>query len=374
MSATKPGRLGYLDWLRGLTVLVMIEAHTFDSWAQVSERTRPAYGRLMLLGGMAAPLFLFLAGVAVALAGASHLRRGRTIADASRRVQRRGWQIFVYAFLFRLQSYVLGGLAAPWSLLKVDILNVMGPSIAATAALWGCAVRRPVRAALLSAATLALLVGTPWIRQLPALAVLPDPVEAYLRPPPGAGTFTFLPWSGFVLAGGILGLALDGASTSPWWRAGRLHAAIALAGAALIALGVWAAGRPALLPGAHFWTTSPTFFSVRLGVMLLLVAASWLWEARPWRVWRTSPTELIGVGSLFVYWVHVELVYGFASRQIRHQLTLEQCAVAWAGFSLAMYALLLGWNASGPTRGWVKSETIKLFNSATWNQRSVLGR
>ncbi len=374
MSARKPGRLGYLDWLRGLTVLIMIEAHTFDAWTQLSERSRPAYSRLMLLGGMAAPLFLFLAGVAVALAGAAHLRRGRTVREAATRVEHRGWQIFGYAFLFRLQSYALGGFAAPASVLRVDILNVMGPSIAATAALWGAASRRSVRAILLCAATLALIGCTPWIRQLPGLAVLPGPIEAYLRPAPGAGTFTLLPWSGFVLAGGVLGLALDGASSSRWWRPGRVHAALALTGGALIGLGIWSAGRPILFPGAQFWTTSPTFFGIRLGAMIVLVAASWLWEARPWRLWRTSPVALLGVGSLFVYWVHVELVYGVASRSIRHQLTLEQCAMAWAGFSLAMYALLLGWNASGPTRSWLKGEVAKLFDSITWQERSAVGR
>jgi hypothetical protein len=28
----RSSRLAYLDWLRGVTVLVMIEAHTFDAW------------------------------------------------------------------------------------------------------------------------------------------------------------------------------------------------------------------------------------------------------------------------------------------------------------------------------------------------------
>ena len=67
----------------------------------------------------------------------------------------------------------------------------------------------------------------------------------------------------------------------------------------------------------------------------------------------------LGVGSLFVYWVHVELVYGFATRPLRRNLTLEQCAVAWAAFSLAMYALLLSWNASRPTRHRLREEARK---------------
>jgi hypothetical protein len=58
----------------------------------------------------------------------------------------------------------------------------------------------------------------------------------------------------------------------------------------------------------------------------------------------------MGLGSLFVYWVHVELVYGGAGRPLRQQLTLEQGVVAWLTLSVLMYLLLLGWNWSRTTR------------------------
>ena len=364
--STSSGRIRYLDWLRGLTVLIMIQAHTFDAWTLATERIRPGFGRLTLLAGMAAPLFLFLAGVAASLSGAAHMRRGSSRQEAARKVERRGWQLFFYAFLIRIQSYVLGGFVAPHSLLKVDILNVMGPAMSATAALWGAAGTRWRQGAVLVAATLALLGVTPWLRQTPLVASLPDPIEWYIRPPAGQGTFTLLPWAGFVLAGGVLGVGLDGATRSAW-RPRRLQATIGAVGAGLIALGVLTATQPALFSGAYFWTTSPTFFAVRVGLMLLLVVAAWAWESRPWRRNHSpSPFEVLGLGSLFVYWVHVELVYGGAGRPLRHSLTLEQCGLAWAGFSLGLYALLLGWNQSRPTRLWLAEEAIKLLKSDSW--------
>ena len=61
------GRLAYLDWLRGLAVLVMIEAHTLDAWTRAPDRQSFGYGVAMVIGGMGAPLFLFLAGIAVSL-------------------------------------------------------------------------------------------------------------------------------------------------------------------------------------------------------------------------------------------------------------------------------------------------------------------
>ena len=354
-------RLGYLDWLRGLTVLVMIQAHSFDAWSRPEEKARAAYGWVVVLGGMAAPGFLFMAGMAVALAAAARMRRGASAADAARQVERRGWQIFAYAFLFRLQSFVLGGFHNAGGLLKVDILNVMGPAIVATAAAWRAGGGRWRRAALLTAATVAVALATPAVRGAEGLASLPDPVEWYLRPDPGKGTFTLFPWAGFVLAGGVLGLALDGARQ---WRSGPTQAMIAAAGALLGALAYLASFQPPVFPSARFWTTSPAFFGLRVGLLVCLVPLAWLWSVRRWpRLMAGSPLETMGVGSLFVYWVHVELVYGVAGRPLRGALTLEAALLAWILLSLIMFVLLLGWNRLRPLRGRLRDKARNALDS-----------
>ena len=46
----------------------MIEAHTIDAWTRASDKHAPLFRDLTILGGFAAPLFLWLAGVAVASA------------------------------------------------------------------------------------------------------------------------------------------------------------------------------------------------------------------------------------------------------------------------------------------------------------------
>jgi uncharacterized membrane protein len=95
-------RRGYLDWLRGIAVLIMIEAHTLDSWTVVDDRSNTAYRWAILVGGFGAPIFLFLAGIALALASGARLRTTASPAQAAARMRRRGWQIFALAFLFRL--------------------------------------------------------------------------------------------------------------------------------------------------------------------------------------------------------------------------------------------------------------------------------
>ena len=55
--------------------------------------------------------------------------------------------------------------------------------------------------------------------------------------------------------------------------------------------------------------TSPHYFLVRLGCVLLMLYAAYKWSTRPGaRNW--SPLIVLGQASLLVYWIHVELVYG----------------------------------------------------------------
>ena len=183
------GRLGYLDWLRGLTVLVMIEAHAFDAWTLPHEKARAAYGWLMVLGGMAAPAFLFMAGIAVALGAAAQMRRGRSPAEAARLVERRGWQIFLYAFLFRLQSYALGGFSNAAGLLKVDILNIMGPAIVAAACVWRLPGTRLRRALVLAAAAALISMSTPAIRDAGLAVGVAGPARVVFQARPRQGHF-----------------------------------------------------------------------------------------------------------------------------------------------------------------------------------------
>src|SRR5215475_1757713 len=67
-SAAKTAtRLQYLDWMRGLAVVLMIETHVFDSFLAERYRSSEWYWLSQFLGGMPAPMFLFLLGVSLAL-------------------------------------------------------------------------------------------------------------------------------------------------------------------------------------------------------------------------------------------------------------------------------------------------------------------
>ena len=135
---TQPRRT-YIDWARALAVLVMMEAHVFDAWTRAADKKTTAYGYAMVLGGFAAPMFLWLAGVSLVLSAAAVARRQGSRAAAVSAVSRRGLEIFVLAFLFRLQAFVLSPGSHTVTLFRVDILNIMGPGIVGAGVVWGLA-------------------------------------------------------------------------------------------------------------------------------------------------------------------------------------------------------------------------------------------
>jgi uncharacterized membrane protein len=327
-------RRGYLDWLRGVGVLIMIEAHTLDAWTRIDER-HTAFAWAMVLGGFGAPIFLFLAGIALALAAGWRLRKDRPPAEVAALARKRGRQVLGLAFLFRLQSWVISGGEIERTLLKVDILNVMGIAMLAGALLWGLGRGRWSRAVLFAGAATVTAMVTPLVRATPLLDGVPDPIAWYLRPSPGRTTFTLFPWAGFLLAGGAVGMWLDAARGDRDERS--MLATLGVLGPAM-AIGAYAASfLPPIYEQTDFWTSSPTFFFLRLGILIALLPLAYAWNAL---VRGRSPLREFGIASLFVYWIHVEMVYGVVSTPLHRQLTFGQAIVAFVAFSLFLFGLV----------------------------------
>ena len=325
----------------------MVGAHVTDAWTRIEDRKRTLYMVTVFIAGMAAPLFLFLAGLTIAMAAAS--RAGKIgHAAAAAQARKRGLQIFALAFLFRLQSQLLGW-GALINFLKVDILNVMGIAMIAAAILWSLSANRSVRMLLFAGATAAVAMSTPLVREAGVLAALPDAIEAYVRPLPGRTNFALFPWAGFVFAGAIAGELVFAARSEEQER--RLQAGFLLSGLAGIIVAFAASFRPSIYPVANFWTSSPTFFFIRLGICTRLIPLAWSVDHFhaflrrrfaigagtsdvPGRVVTT-----LGRSSLFVYWIHVEMAYGGIAMPLKRALPLELSLVATVLLCALLYAI-----------------------------------
>jgi uncharacterized membrane protein len=362
-------RRAYIDWARGLAVLLMIEAHTLDAWTRLSSRTGRPFGYAAILGGFAAPLFLWLAGIGVALSAGSLSRRGERRGVVVETVARRGLEIFVLAFLFRLQAFIVSPGSYAVTLFRVDILNIMGPAIVASGIVWGLAAparrsgtglksttehpertepkRQSFSVALGGPARLvaayaglacACAMVTPIVRAAAAVDALPIWWQWYIRPYGDYTTFTLFPWTGFVFAGAGCGVLLENASDGRTER--RVLTAFAVAGAAVLVLGFATATRASIYAQSSFWTSSPTYFAIRVGVLMLgLAILAGMVGAISAR--RGLLLARLGRSSLFIYWIHVELVYGYATWPLRHRLPIWGTAVAFVLFSGLMYGAVV---------------------------------
>jgi hypothetical protein len=160
----------------------------------------------------------------------------------------------------------------------------------------------------LSISLLSPLLWTTWRPRF-----LPWPIESYIDGvhnlgKPQAWLFPIFPWAAFA----FLGLGLGFFLLSDWSRShGSLPIFLAGGtGLALIFGGRWLDARPQIYPVSDFWHTSPNFFLIRLGLLLMILTAVYAWCRWGAGQWGFSPLIQLGQTSLLVYWVHIELVYG----------------------------------------------------------------
>src|SRR6516165_8318407 len=122
--------------MRGLAVAIMIQCHVFNSFAAPATREGGPYVLSQFIGGMAAPLFLFMAGMTMAFQMESLDRREPDRLRRWRTSLWRGAYILAIAFAFRFTNWLFSVPHASFQeLTKVDILNCMGVGMLVLAAL-----------------------------------------------------------------------------------------------------------------------------------------------------------------------------------------------------------------------------------------------
>src|SRR5207249_2853895 len=100
----RSGRLAAVDWLRGVAVVLMISTHLFDAWVDPAGKATRAYYWTRFVGGIPARLFLLLVGVSMAIRFEAQIAKKVDRATMYRGAVRRGLEIVLLAYLFRLQE------------------------------------------------------------------------------------------------------------------------------------------------------------------------------------------------------------------------------------------------------------------------------
>ena len=101
-------RLAYIDWMRGLACVLMFQTHCYDSWLSVEAKKTEFFRYSQMGGTLPGPLFIFLAGISVALVTEKLRGKGVEREVIAKQVMLRGAEVFGLGVLFRVQEFILG--------------------------------------------------------------------------------------------------------------------------------------------------------------------------------------------------------------------------------------------------------------------------
>ncbi len=329
-------RLAFIDIARGLAVVLMIQTHAYDAWLRPELRATEFFRYSQLIGGLPGAFFLFLMGLSMALGSRQSMRHGLV----------RAALLLVVAFVFRASLLAGAEHPDPNALFRVDILNCLAVSMALLSPI----ALLPARG---SRVFVAIGVGawfamaTPFVWDGGLVAGLPERIAGYLTGRVPNTTFPVFPWAAYAFAGHAMG-SLIGAGREG--SLSRMMNGLGLGGLAMVPLSFAFDRLDTFGPKYDYWWTSPNFVLIKTGVLVMLVWLCYQFERLlPRFAARLHPLAAalaqMGRTSLFIYWVHVDLVYG--SRALPG--LWRSCEIGEASrnlllLTLAMLALSYGWS------------------------------
>lgn len=297
-AAPGASRVRFLDLLRFVAALQMLQGHTIAALLAPAHREGLVYRAWFFARGLTSVAFLFAAGFSFYLATAGgYARRHRSAALWSARMRRVALLLALgYALRLPLAAWTSADpsvrAAALAGFVAVDVLQCIGVSLLALQVLtWLLPTPGRLGLAAACAAVMVFALTPLGIRALPSGPLAP--LLAYVSPRAGS-LFPLLPWSAHVFFG---------VACAAWvGRTSRQRVELRLLGLALVVtaagFGLSACGVPRPVPEQV----------VRLGCVLAASAAlAWL----SGRI-RTTPAwiEVLAGETLFLYAFHVVIVYG----------------------------------------------------------------
>ncbi|MCA9607023.1 MAG: DUF1624 domain-containing protein [Myxococcales bacterium] len=330
---TSAVRVQGVDVARGVASLIMIQGHAYDGWVAPEDKASAAYLFTRLLGSLPLPAFLVLAGAAVVLRVDAARRRGEDLGDVRRAVAKRGAMVLLYGYLTNLAYAAMDGFDSVDTILRADVLHVIGLSIVAVAVL---GIREDRRALPVAAVVLTIVptLACPWLSPLGAAA--PGPlrwVAGLFVDVPSVTLMPFVPLVSWLALGALTSLAMLRARGDRPLRAGAPPSFFVAMGLGALVIAVAAAAATPRMVEALGGTLSRAHPAVWLNVvdlgargLLVLAVAALVTPALPDRV-RAGLVRL-GQGSLVAYVFHIPFCYGRLGEPLRGRLDMPRATLA----------------------------------------------
>ena len=323
----------------------MFFVHPAVAWMAPASKQGTYFETMRFISGMVAPVFLTLAGIAIAIIAEHGRKKSIDEHQLKRRVTTRGVEVWAIGYGLHLFMYLMGGARGHWQqILKVDILHCIGASLVIFP--W---VAWPRHRLNLAALLFALLIpfAAMLLFRLPVEDVLPVGVSGYFKTNAPMTQFALIPYATWVAFGLFIGPLLLAGLDSPR-KERRFWIAIVVAAVAL-----YAASRGMKWLFYHFELNRlgtevpqvrglPFVFWMK-GAFVLVALFFFRITAPAMDRLRRPVLVLLGQTSLFAYCVHLVIVYSPLGSLLRHRLTaLEHFASCIALFAV-MVLLSLAW-------------------------------
>ncbi len=345
-TTSKSQRVVFLDLLRALAVVMMVQGHTIDLLLANEYRSYDhlSFRLWQFVRGVTAPIFLLTTGavfIYLLRSNAAPLHDNSRLAKGIKRAL----LLLALGYLLRFPSTsLIGVFAVPseyWPAFRVvDVLQLIG--VALLLLLLGAFLAEKSRFndyAVFACGGLFFFLGSIFCERIAWEAWLPAPLAAYFYS--GSGShFPLFPWAGYVMFGGVLGAYLARAGQPP--EPLSLSRRLTLAGMSLLALyycGDWL--KAAGYGSSFFPASNPDLILLRLGLVLLLVALI----ARLSVKVRAVPSTLLLIGrqTLLIYVAHLVILYGSPWNSGLNQFC-DKCLPVWPALlaALLMQAAMIG--------------------------------
>jgi uncharacterized membrane protein len=332
-------RLHFVDMLRGVGLLCMVIDHAYDWWLVETENQGPWGRTTEFIGTLAAPIFLVLVGVSMALATASRRARGVSAARAATLLIQRGLIVWLWGYVTNLLVFFNGD---NWpDLFAFDVLQCIGIGMMlfAPIAVWGPTWVLPL-----------LALGLGCGGQFADRVVLPGYLGTMVNGIPPIAYFPLLPWLCFIPVGVLWGRTLAR------WREDRVASDRLAVG--LLPVGLLAFVGAALVP-SNVGYRHPNLTSILFDLAVVAWAGAMLygWCRLPWRPKALGWLRDVGQETLVLYLVH-HLV-GFRLFHLLGWVTGRSWRGQYGMFGVPQATLLLIALLAGmylAARGWIVSK------------------
>lgn len=342
-------RYKFIDYLRGWALLVMIEVHVFNSMLIPSIKTQQWFYILNFINGLVAPSFLFISGFAFIISSKRNLDELRSFGKTFWKKMGRIILIFAagYSLHFPFRSVFIlhhKPLDSEWLMFyNVDILQCIAVGLLVLFAARLLIKSDKFYDYFILILGLIIIFISPVIWQINFSDRLPLFFAAYFNTNVGS-LFPLFPWLGFMFLGAtackyFLDFREKGLEKKYIYY-------ITMIGILFLLIGHFIP-LDFISPDTRYRNPNPLFLFLRVGYVLLLLVVCWFYaEFR-----RPEKSFVLDVSreSLFVYWLHLVLIYGMfwngksLYTTVDHTFGLVECILMTMAIAVLMIFAAKQW-------------------------------